>query len=65
MARDLCYGGGDSLMQHEIIVFEEEAAHAPKIDRWEEILKVKIQDITPITVLVGIGDDGTLGAKPV
>ena len=52
-------------MQHEIIVFEEEAAHAPKIDRWEEILKVKIQDIAPITVLVGIGDDGTLGAKPV
>ncbi len=53
-ARDLRDDRRDLLIELEVVVVNEEAAHPPEIEAREEVLEVEIEDIAPALVTAGL-----------
>ncbi len=53
------------LMQLEISVLEQETANPAEVDRWKEILQVKIEDPSAVPVLSGVCNNRPLALEAV
>jgi len=56
-ADDLREDGRYWRLKAEVVVLQEEATNAPKVDRREEILKVNVEDVSTIPMSNRIADD--------
>jgi hypothetical protein len=65
MACDLRNHCRDCLSKLEAFVSDKKSAHSSKIDGGEEILQINVEDVSPVTVLARVSNDGAFPFKAV
>jgi hypothetical protein len=50
----------DVVLQAEMFIADEIAADSPKVDGRKEILEIKVEHPSPVSMLRGVGDDRTI-----
>jgi hypothetical protein len=56
---------GDFLVEREIAVLEQKAAHPSEVNRRKEVLQVEVENPSAVTVLAGVGDDRAFALETV
>lgn len=65
MANDLRKNRGSVRVQVEMFVLDKKPSNPSKIDAWEEVLEVDVQDPLTTDVIAGVSCDGKVSFEPV